>query len=84
MIKQNADPIKAMTRSNDGTKIAMTVMMITVVSRMPNLKRPRVTPDMPTSPGELDIARLSRPQAISIVLIIGRALGKDQLCASIV
>ena len=77
MIKQNADPIRAMIRSNDGTKIAMTVMMITVVSRMPNLKTPRVTLDMPTSPGEPDTARLSRPQAISTVLIIGRALGKD-------
>ena len=77
MVKHNADPINAMIRSKDGTRIAMIVMMMTVSIRIPSFSKPREKPDMPTIPVELDRARTSSPAAISTVLMIGRALNSS-------
>ena len=74
IVKQKAEPINATIRSNDGNRIATAVMIMTITSLIPSFSRPREMLDMPTKPDDLGSARLSRPQAISTVLMIGRVL----------
>ena len=74
IVKHNAEPIKAIMRSKSGNIIAMIRITSAVTIRIPNRNEPRENPESPTRLGELAIARASRPQAISRVLMMGRAL----------
>lgn len=74
MVKHKAEPNRAMIRSKEGKRIAMTTKMIMVRARMVNLRKPRVRPDIPTNAELVDTVRTSTPVKISIVLTIGRAL----------
>lgn len=76
MVKHSAEPIKAMMRSKDGTRIAMMRITTMMAIRMVHFSRPRDQPDRPMRPGEGETARASSPQKISIVLTMGRALWK--------
>ena len=77
IVKHRAEPIKAIMRSNDGTRIAITRITIMVTIRMVHFSKPRDQPDRPMRRGEGETARASSPQKISIVLTMGRALCKE-------
>lgn len=74
MEKVKAEPRRAMIRSKEGKRTAMTTKRIMVTTRTVILNMPRVSPDIPTSVVLGDTVRTSRPAKISIVLMIGRAL----------
>ena len=74
MVKQKADPINAMTRSKDGQRIARTMMISVVETRMTTLRSPRVKPEAPTKADESGSLRGPRPRRLSTVVKIGREL----------
>ncbi len=74
IVKHMADPKRAMIRSKEGKMIARTTKRMVVPIRIVNLIIPRRIPDMPTRGDEGETARASRPEKISIVLTMGRAL----------
>jgi len=74
MVKQNAEPISAITRSNDGQRMAMTRMTIVVNALMEILRHPRVNPERPTKLGESGTCPGCKPRKLSTVVKIGRAL----------
>lgn len=73
-VKQKKEPIRAMILSNEGKIIATTTKTIVTPMRIVHFKIPRVSADIPTIFSESEIARTSRPDRISKVDIIGRAL----------
>ena len=74
IVKQNADPIKAITRSKDGHNMAIDITASVMNIRTPHLTRPRESPDIPVRPSVLGISRGPRPQTCSNVVYMGRAL----------
>lgn len=77
MVKQSADPIKAIILSKEGTTSARTVMIKTVMIRMVALIIVRVNLEAFASLASGD-ARGSRPIIISIVLDTGAKLKQEQ------
>lgn len=74
IVKHAKDPSSVITRSNEGTNMAIITKTMGIRIRMATLRIPRVKPDIPVKLEELEIARRSSPQKISIVLMIGREL----------
>ncbi len=77
IVKHAKDPSSVITRSNEGTSIAIATKTTGIRTLMATLRILRVKPDIPVKLEELEIARGSSPQKISIVLMIGRELVGD-------
>lgn len=60
--------------SKDGTKIAIRRMTTMVMTRMENLKIPRVEPERPTRDEDEGTFWDERPRRSSVVTAIGRTL----------
>lgn len=74
MLKQAMAPISAMTTSNEGMNTAMMTTTTIVKMRMTIFMIPRQKADIPASSLLFGMTRASRPQKISTVVKIGRAL----------
>lgn len=78
IVKHKTEPIKDITKSNEGTRIAMTRMTAVRTIRTAIRNNPRLDPDSPARPGGEATLRASRPRTLSAELMIGRVLEENR------
>lgn len=76
IVKQNAEPTRAITLSNDGQTTAIIIMTSVITILITALKMPLENPDTPERPGASGISRGPSPRMCSNRLNMGRALSQ--------